>query len=140
MTTDKDLRTAVLTLRRALEDLIGATWYMTEISTADLPTEEITAAEAAIEYATCALGVPFVEPGTYETVGQEEMPVELEAGAYDSDDLDRIVREADRKEAKLRHLDEELARQAWDDLLSKDDSYPPGFDEEYDKPYGGEER
>lgn len=30
---------------------------------------------------------------------------ELEPGEYDSDDLDRLVREADRKEAKLRHLE-----------------------------------
>ena len=30
---------------------------------------------------------------------------ELEPGEYTSDDLDRLVREADRKEAKLRHLE-----------------------------------
>ena len=29
---------------------------------------------------------------------------ELEPGEYTSDDLDRLVREADRKAAKLRHL------------------------------------
>jgi hypothetical protein len=32
-------------------------------------------------------------------------PEALTPGEYDSDDLDRIVREADRKEAQLRHLD-----------------------------------
>ena len=46
--------------------------------------------------------------GPEETVGQEEMPVGLEAGEYTSDDLDRIVAEADRKAGKLRHIDEVL--------------------------------
>ena len=35
---------------------------------------------------------------------------------YDSDDLDRLVAEADRKAAKLRHVDTELSVSANDEL------------------------